>query len=81
MYSFPWFTRSTLWGEIAWVGGIIFRGNFMVRGRGNFPGSNFRRGHCPGAIISEQFPSGPIVLEPLKSNSFFYLALKYNSLL
>ena len=44
-------------------------------------GSNFRRGHCPGASISEQFPSGPIVLEPLKSNSFFYLALKYNSLL
>ena len=33
MHSFPQFTRSTLWGEFAWVGAIIFEGNFLVRGQ------------------------------------------------
>ena len=33
MHSFPQFTCSTLWGEFAWVGAIIFEGNFLVRGQ------------------------------------------------
>ena len=33
MYSFPQFTRITLWGKFAWVGAIIFERNFMVRGQ------------------------------------------------
>ena len=30
MHSLTQFTRSTRWGEFAWVGAIIFEGNFMV---------------------------------------------------
>ena len=33
MQSFPKFTGSTLWGEFAWVGEIIFGWKFMVRGQ------------------------------------------------
>ena len=49
--KFTKFTRSTLWGEFAWVGAIIFVGNFMVRGQ-------FSGGNCMGG----QFSSGAIIL-------------------
>ena len=33
MQSFPQFTRSSLWGEFAWVGAIILGGDIIVRGQ------------------------------------------------
>ena len=62
MHSFLQFTRSALWGEFAWMGAIIFEGNFMVRGQlsgghfsleaiflgGNCTGGNFPRGKLCG---------------------------------
>ena len=42
MHSFPQFTHSIRWGEFAWVGAIIFKGNFMVNGQ--FSGRQFSSG-------------------------------------
>ena len=60
MHRFLQFTRSTLWGEFAWVEAIIFWGNFMVS-KAIFLGDNILGGGGEGAIIQ-----GTIVLEPNK---------------
>ena len=50
MHSLPPFTRSTRWGEFAWVGAMTFEGNFMVSGQ--FSGSQFSSGAIvQGAIF------------------------------
>ena len=68
MHSFPQFSRSTLSGEFARVGAIIFGKNFMVRGQissGQFTSGvivrwtislrgNGRLSHCPGG----NYPGG-----------------------
>ena len=59
MHSLPQFTRSTRWGEFAWVGAIIFEGNFTVSGefsalQDNCPGGNFPRGQLSGGQLSEK---------------------------
>ena len=60
MHSFLQFTRSALWGEFAWMGAIIFEGNFMVRGQlsgGQFSlGAIFLGGNCTGG----NFPRGKL---------------------
>ena len=70
MHSFPQFTRSTLWGEFAWVGAIIFEGNFLVRwqfssgqlsggGRGgSYPRGKLSRGQLSGGQSSRRQLSG-----------------------
>ena len=58
MHRFLQFTRSTLWGEFAWVEAIIFGGNLMVS-EAIFLGGNYLGGE--GAIIQVA-----IVLEPNK---------------
>ena len=75
MYSFPQFTRSTLWGEFAWEGTIIFE-DFMVRGQFLEGGQFSSRAVVQGEIIRRQssrwqlfwglFSSEKIVLEPCK---------------
>ena len=60
MHSFPQFTRGTLWREFAWVGAIIFEGNFVVRGqlsRGQFSLGAI----IQGAIIQEAIVRRPII--------------------
>ena len=54
MHSFPQFTRSTLWGEFAWVGAIIFEGNFLVRWQ-------FSSGQLSGGGEGGQLSTGEIV--------------------
>ena len=68
MHSFPQFSRSTLSGEFARVGAIIFGKHFMVRGQissGQFTSrvivrwtillrGNGRLSHCPGG----NYPGG-----------------------
>ena len=58
MHSFPQFTCSTLWGEFAWVGAIIFEGNFLVRGQ--FSSEQLSGGQSSRRQLSrgEQFSSG-----------------------
>ena len=56
MQSFPRFTRSSLWVEFTWVGGMIFGGNFIVREQ--FSGGQL----SSGAIIRGQFSLGAIIL-------------------
>ena len=48
MHSFSQFTRSTRWEEFAWVGAIIFKGNFMVSGQFSGGGTVFLRSNCRG---------------------------------
>ena len=65
MHSSRQLIRSTLWGELTWVGaiilGAIFRGTIFLGG--NYPGGN-----CPKGSYLEgwgQFSSEEIVLEPI----------------
>ena len=67
MHSLPQFTRSTRWGEFAWVEANIFEGNFVVSEQfsggtfslgGNCPRGNLPRGQLPGG----QFSLGAIIL-------------------
>ena len=51
MHNFLQFTCSTLWEEFAWVGAIIYGGNFMVRGQ--FSSGAIIRGGDGGAIVLE----------------------------
>ena len=60
MHSSRQLIRSTLWGELTWVG-AIFRGTIFLGG--NYPGGN-----CPKGSYLEgwgQFSSKEIVLEPI----------------
>ena len=52
MYSFPQFTRSTLWGGICMCGGQLFSRAC------NFSRKQFSRGNYPGAIVLE-----PLILQ------------------
>ena len=57
IHSFLKFTRSTLWGEFAWMGAIIFEGNYMVwrqLPRGQFSlGAIFLGDNCTGGSFSQ----------------------------
>ena len=58
MHSLPQFTRSTRWGEFAWVGANIFEENFMVSEQ--FSGGHFSSGAIVrGAIfLGDNCPGG-----------------------
>ena len=62
MYSFPQFTRSTLWGGICMCGGQLFSREILLWWclflGGNFSRKQFSRGNYPGAIVLE-----PLILQ------------------
>ena len=60
MFSFLQFTRSTLWGEFAWVVTIIFKGNFMMRTQFSGRRGQFSSGVIVGEAIylGDNFPGG-----------------------
>ena len=60
MHGFPQFTRSTLWGELAWVGTIIFVGILMVWGQSS--GVIFLVGNGPrGKFQCRQLSGGEAI--------------------